>query len=87
LARHAQLGRILSRCSEPSDLGLLRETPPGSFWFDRWHPPDPERGEPGLWHHLYNFNPFAASMSRIELDVARKIIDGGDLYAPTRLSG
>jgi hypothetical protein len=70
-----------------SDLGLLRETPPGSLWFDRWHPPDPERQEPGLWLHLRDFNPFAASMSRIELDVARKIIDGGDLFAPTRPSG
>jgi hypothetical protein len=70
-----------------SDLGLLRETPPGSLWFDRWHPPDPERHEPGAWLHLYDFNIFAASASPIELQVAKKIIDGGDLFAPTRASG
>jgi hypothetical protein len=68
-----------------SDAGLLRE-PPGSFNFERWFPPWPERGRPGYWATI-QVNPFGDSMSIIDEDAAKQFIGDGDLFAPARPSG
>jgi hypothetical protein len=62
------------------DFGLLRETPPGSLYFEAWCEPD-EHGR-GLWHTLNDFDPFSASMSEISVAMAKQLIGKGDLYGP-----
>lgn len=62
-------------------MGLVREEPPGSLYFEAWCPPSDN--QPGVWHTLRGHNPFTASMSEIPADMAREIDEcGKHLYDP-----
>lgn len=61
------------------DLGLLRESPPGSYIFDMWNAG--RDGKPGLWHRII-YDPINSSYSAIPHGMAKSMIGKGALYAP-----